>query len=133
MDMTPGDRKYTSTHEWVRVEGKIAYVGITDHAQEQLGDITFVEMPHIGEAFEQGDECAVIESVKAASDLFAPVRCEIDSINEELATAPETINEDPYDSGWIFTIRNFVSEDVDALLSADEYDERLGEEEENEE
>lgn len=131
--MTPGDRKYTSSHEWVRVEGKIAYVGITDHAQEQLGDLTFIEMPHVGESFEQGDECAVIESVKAASDIYAPISGEIDAVNEELESTPETVNDDPYDAGWIFRLRKFNADEFDSLLTADEYEERLGEEEEEEE
>jgi glycine cleavage system H protein len=131
--MTPGDRKYTSSHEWVRVDGKFAYVGITDHAQEQLGDITFIEMPHVGESFEQGDECAVIESVKAASDIYAPVAGEIDAVNEQLESTPEIVNEDAYDAGWIFRMRKFSQDEFESLLSADEYEERLGEDEEEDE
>jgi len=131
--MTPGDRKYTSSHEWVRVDGKFVYVGITDHAQEQLGDITFIEMPHVGESFEQGDECAVIESVKAASDIYAPISGEIDAVNEQLESTPEIVNEDAYDAGWIFRMRNFNADELESLLSADEYEERLGEDEEDEE
>lgn len=127
--MVPVDRKYAKTHEWVKIEGKMAIVGITDHAQDSLGDITFVELPKTGAQVRSGSECAVIESVKAAGDLYAPVGGKISEVNEALETAPEKINTDPYGEGWIIKIENFNAADLDNLLDAAAYEKFLETEE----
>ncbi len=123
--MTPDDRKYTKSHEWVKVEDDIAVVGITDHAQESLGDITFVELPSVGESVDARSECAVIESVKAASDILTPVAGEITEVNNSLEDSPEMINESAYEDGWIFKLRDFDEDEVEALLDADQYEASL--------
>jgi glycine cleavage system H protein len=127
--MTPDDRKYTKTHEWVKVEDDVAVVGITDYAQESLGDITFVELPTVGDAMEQGEECGVIESVKAASDIFTPIGGEIAAVNTALEDKPEAINGSPYEGGWIFKIRGFDEAEVHNLMDADQYEALLENEE----
>jgi len=120
--MTPDDRKYCKTHEWVKVENDIAVIGITDFALESLGDITFVELPTVGDAFEQGEECGVIESVKAASDLYCPVSGTIAEVNTALENKPETINESAYEAGWIFKLKDFDEAEAAHLMDADQYD-----------
>ncbi len=120
--MTPDDRKYAKTHEWVKIEGDLAVVGITDHAQEALGDITFVELPVVGDTLAQSGECGVIESVKAASDIYAPVGGEIAEVNTELESAPELINQDPYGNGWILKLKNVEAAQSDGLLAASDYE-----------
>ena len=117
----PAELKYTASHEWVRVEadGTLA-VGITDFAQDALGDIVYVELPKIGQALTAGKDCAVIESVKAASDIYAPVSGEVVAINETLADKPEAVNEDAY-GAWLFKVKPANAADVDALLSAADY------------
>ena len=122
----PGDLQYTKTHEWVRREGDTATVGITDHAQDELGDVVFIELPEEGVSFGAGDAFGTIESVKAVSDLYAPVGGEVVEVNEALNDAPEKVNEDPYGEGWIIRLR--VSGDGN-LLSAEEYEKVLEEEE----
>ena len=122
----PGDLQYTKTHEWVRREGDTATVGITDHAQDELGDVVFIELPEEGASFGAGDAFGTIESVKAVSDLYAPVGGEVVEVNEALNDAPEKVNEDPYGDGWIVRLR--VSGEGD-LLSAAEYEKVLEEEE----
>jgi glycine cleavage system H protein len=123
--MTPEDRRYVRTHEWVKLEGNTAVVGITDHAQEALGDITFIELPELGEPVEEGHECAVIESVKAASDLYAPVSGTISAVNAELATTPELVNEDCYERGWIFKISGVAADALEDMMDAPEYEATL--------
>jgi len=125
--MTPDDRKYTKTHEWIKVVDDLAVVGITDYAQNALSDITYVELPACGKAVEQGGECAVIESVKAAGDTYAPVSGEIADANGQLEDKPETVNEDPYGKGWIFKLKNFDIEQLNGLLDASEYGDSLKE------
>ena len=120
--MTPQDRKYSKTHEWIKIEGDLAVVGITDHAQESLGDVTFVELPSTGQKVAQKAECAVIESVKAASDIFSPVSGVVSKVNEDLESSPENINTDPYDKGWIFKLRDFNKEEYETLMDAASYD-----------
>ena len=115
----PGELQYTRSHEWVRLEGDTATVGITDHAQEELGDVVFVELPQAGDSFDEGDSFGTVESVKAVSDLYAPVGGEVVEVNEALEDSPEKINEDPYGEGWIVKLR--TSGDA-SLLSADEYE-----------
>jgi glycine cleavage system H protein len=120
--MTPNERKYSKTHEWVKLEGASATVGITDHAQEALGDITFVELPKVGANVKKDVSCGVIESVKAASDLNAPVSGTVTTVNESLGSTPETINSAPYGEGWIFKLSNVNSGEIGALMDAAAYD-----------
>lgn len=120
--MTPGDRKYSKSHEWVKVSGDVAVVGITDHAQTALGDITFVELPAVGKQVEAGKECGVIESVKAASDLFAPISGKVVEINTALGKAPEKINKSPYEDGWLFKLKGFDVGQTNSLLGSSDYD-----------
>lgn len=115
----PKDLQYAKSHEWVRVEGDIATVGITDHAQKALGDITYAECPQIDDSVEAGKECGSIESVKAASDIFSPVSGTVTEVNGELEDAPETVNGDPYGAGWLFKVK--LSAPVEGLLDADAY------------
>ena len=115
----PKDLQYAKSHEWVRVEGDIATVGITDHAQKSLGDITYAECPQVDDSVEAGKECGSIESVKAASDIFSPVSGTVTEVNGELEDAPETVNGDPYGAGWLFKVK--LSAPVEGLLDADAY------------
>jgi len=121
----PQDLQYTKTHEWVRVEDDVATIGITDHAQDELGDVVFVELPEQGTTLSAGDPFGAVESVKAVSDLYAPVGGEVVEVNGSLEDSPEKINEDPYGEGWILRLR--ISDEA-SLLSAEDY-ERLLEEE----
>ncbi len=129
MSNTPAELKYAPTHEWLRREqdGTVT-VGITDHAQAALGDLVFVEVPEIGRQVSVEEACAVVESVKAASDLYAPVAGEIVAVNEALADAPEQINEDPYGAGWIFKLRPSDEAAIDKLLDAAAYQAQIAEE-----
>ena len=120
--MIPENLKYTEDHEWILLEGDVATIGITDHAQAELGDITFVEVPDIDRDVEAGDEFAVIESVKAAADVFAPVAGTVSAINEGLEEAPEKVNESPYTDGWICKISGVKAEDVAELMDASAYE-----------
>lgn len=120
--MIPADLRYTKEHEWVRLEGDLATVGITDHAADQLGDIVFVEVPAIGTALRQLATFGVVESVKAVSDLFAPVGGEVVEVNEALASTPEVVNSDPYGAGWLLRVRVADPAEVDALLDAAAYE-----------
>ncbi|MGN1381342.1 MAG: glycine cleavage system protein GcvH [Eubacterium sp.] len=124
----PQELKYSKSHEWVRIDGDAAYIGITDHAQESLGDLVFVNLPEVDDEITAGDPFGDVESVKAVSDLLAPVDGVVAEINEELLDAPEKINEDPYDA-WMIKITDVG--DIDDLLDADDY-ERFVEEEEDE-
>jgi len=117
----PEDLKYTREHEWVSLEGNVATVGITDHAQHQLGDVVFVELPSIGDRVEKSDAFGVVESTKAVSDVYAPVSGEIAEINDDLPDNPELLNEDPYGDGWMVKITLGDRTDLDDLLTADEY------------
>ncbi|CCH48021.1 glycine cleavage system protein GcvH [Pseudodesulfovibrio piezophilus] len=117
--MIPDDLKYTKSHEWVMVEGDIATVGITHFAQEQLGDLTFVELPEVGDTFEAGTEMGSVESVKAASEIYAPVTGEVVEVNEELEDAPENVNEEPYGDGWLLKFK--IKGEPDNLLDAEAY------------
>lgn len=115
--------RFTEEHEWIRVEGETGVVGITGYAQEQLGDIVFVELPEVGKSFERGDEAAVIESVKAASELYAPVGGEVTEVNEGLADAPGLVNEDPMGEGWFFKIKIADRAELDDLKEEAAYKE----------
>lgn len=121
MSNTPEELKYAASHEWARLEGDIVTVGISDHAQDALGDLVYVELPNVGDAVQAGDEAGVVESVKAASDIYAPVSGEIVEVNETLIDSPETVNSAPYTDGWLYRIRISDASELDKLLSADEY------------
>lgn len=124
--MNPRDCKYSKEHEWVRFEGGLATVGITDYAQDQLGDMVYVELPPLGEILTQFEPFGVVESVKAASDLYAPLSGEVLEVNEELSDHPEFVNEDPYGKGWMIKIEPSDTSELDNLLTAEEYEEYLG-------
>ncbi len=117
----PQNLKYTSEHEWIRLEGDVAYVGITDYAQEQLGDIVFVDIPTVGESLEAGDIFGTIEVVKTISDLFLPVTGEVLEQNEALEGTPELVNKDPYGEGWLIKVKVADVADVAGLLDAEAY------------
>jgi glycine cleavage system H protein len=123
--MNPTDRKYSKSHEWVKVEGSTAIIGITDHAQDALGDITFIELPKNGAALKKEKECGVIESVKAASDIYAPISGTVTEINESLESAPEEINSDPYNNGWIYKCTITSAAEIDSLMDAATYEKFL--------
>jgi len=125
--MVPGDLRYTKEHEWVRVDGDEAVVGITQFAADQLGDIVFVELPAAGRAMEQHATFGVVESVKAVSDLFAPVAGEVTAANDALAGAPELVNSDPYGEGWMLRVRLADASQVEALLDAAAYEQLVAE------
>ena len=125
MSAVPTDLKYVSSHEWVKVEGDIATIGISDHAQEELTELVFVELPENGSELSAGDPCAVVESVKTASDIYAPVSGQVIEINKALETEPGTVNQDPYGNGWFFKIRLSKLEEIDELLSNEEYAEQI--------
>jgi len=113
--------KYTDTHEWVKLEGKKARVGITDHAQEELTDIVFVELPDVDKAVKKGDELCVVESVKSVSEIYAPVSGKVITVNKKLEDAPETINESPYDEGWLVELELSDASEIKKLLDATAY------------
>ncbi|WP_454124558.1 glycine cleavage system protein GcvH [Kosakonia sp. Marseille-Q7440] len=122
MSNVPGDLKYSKEHEWLRKEADGSYtVGITEHAQELLGDMVFVDLPEVGTTVSAGDDCAVAESVKAASDIYAPIGGEIVAVNDSLNDSPELVNSAPYGEGWIFKIKANDEAEVEALLDATGY------------
>jgi glycine cleavage system H protein len=127
--MYPTNFRYTKEHEWVRVEGGIAVVGITDHAQKELGDIVYVDLPKVGARLEKGKTLGSVESVKAVSDIYAPVSGEVAEINEILSTTPEKLNEDPHGAAWLVKIKLSAPDEVDPLLSAEDYQNYVGAEE----
>ena len=126
MSEIPGDLQFLKTHEWARVEGdgKVT-VGISDHAQGLLGDLVYVELPNVGDRVEAGNACAVVESVKAASDVYAPVTGKVVAVNSALADKPETINEDAYGEGWLYQLEIEDAEQLNELLEPDDYAEQL--------
>ncbi len=126
MSLRP-DRKYAKSHEWLKLESDgTATVGITDHAQNSLGDITFVQLPKVGAALKAGESFGVVESVKAASDLYLPVAGTVVAVNTALDAAPETVNQSPYDNGWMLKLKVANPGEAGALLSADDYSKLLG-------
>jgi glycine cleavage system H protein len=130
MSDIPANLKYTRSHEWVEVlnDGTVK-IGISDHAQELLGDMVFVELPEVGAAVSVGEECAVVESVKAASDVYSPVTGEVVAVNEELADSPDLVNHHPYGDGWIMQVKLSEEGELDELLDADAYGEVVAEDE----
>jgi len=130
MSHTPTELKYASSHEWARLEddGTVT-VGISDHAQGALGDVVFVELPELGTVFAAGDEAGVVESVKAASDIYAPVGGEVIEVNTALEDEPEMVNSEPYNEGWFFKLQPSDTDELEALLSAGEYQQQCDDEE----
>ena len=127
MNETPSDLKFLDSHEWIRVDDNTVIVGISDHAQNELGEVVFVELPAIGDEFVSGDEAAVVESVKAASEVYTPISGEVIEVNEALEENPELVNTSPYEDGWFFKLKvsdeNLVS--IDSLMTAEEYSSML--------
>ena len=128
MSDIPSDLRYAESHEWVsQEEDGVVKVGISDHAQAQLGDLVFIELPEEGSTFAQGDACAVVESVKAASDVYCPVSGEVIAVNELLTDSPEIVNNDPYNDGWLFSLRFDEADELDQLMSAEDYKDHIEE------
>jgi len=128
----PEDVKYTKEHEWLLVEGNNAIVGITDYAQDRLGDVVYVELPAVGDKMSREDAFGVVESVKAVSDIYAPVSGKVIEVNDDLPDNPHMINEDPYGDGWLIKVEMTDPEEVEELMTAEEYKEYVAEEEEPE-
>jgi glycine cleavage system H protein len=126
MEAPPG-LKFSKEHEWVAAEGAVATVGLTDHAQEQLGEIVFIELPAVGDKVSKDDPFGVVESVKAVSDIYAPVSGTVVAINEDLPESPETVNEDPYGGGWLIKVEMSDTTDLDDLMDDEEYEEMITE------
>lgn len=116
------DLRYTTDHEWVRLQGGVGRIGITDHAQQQLGDVVFVELPKVGSAVTAGARFGTVESVKAVSELFSPVTGKVTAVNDELAKKPETVNSDPYGAAWMIEVQVSNPAEVEALMTAEQYD-----------
>ena len=128
MSNIPSELRFAKTHEWAELlEDGAVRVGVSDHAQEQLGDLVFVELPEQGETITRGEACAVVESVKAASDIYAPITGEVVSVNETLNDSPETVNNDPYGDGWLFTVKPADDNEIDELMDAEAYGEHISE------
>lgn len=121
------DKKYSKKHEWVELDGDIATIGITKHATEQLGDIVFTEVPDAGKAFEAGGEAAVVESVKAASDVYSPISGEVTENNQAIVSDPSLVNQDPEGNGWFFKVKVTNTDQINELMTKDEYDKFLTE------
>ena len=121
----PEELKYTSDHEWVKVEGDLVTIGITDYAQGELGDVVFVELPETGTEISRGESFGTIEAVKAVADLFSPVSGEIVELNEALEDTPETVNQDPYDAGWMVKVKLSNSSELDELMDAATYEQQI--------
>lgn len=126
MSNVPSDLKYAKSHEWVRVEGDTATVGITDHAQHELTDVVFVELPAVGRKLSAGESCAVVESVKTASDIYSPVSGEVLAVNKPLVDNPALVNTQPYAEGWFFRVKLVNPAELDGLLSPDDYRTQIG-------
>jgi len=120
-DEVRNDLKYTKEHEWLKIKGKIAIIGITDHAQEELTDIVFVELPEVGKEIKKGEEMCVVESVKSVSEIYAPISGKIIKVNKELEDSPEIINESPYDNGWLVELEIKGTAEIKDLLDAESY------------
>lgn len=125
MTQVPSDLKYAKTHEWVRLSGDIATIGITDHAQHELTDVVFVELPPVGRVLKTGDACAVVESVKTASDIYSPVSGKVAEINQSVVDNPALVNSDPYGNGWFFKIQMASGSDAEGLLSPSDYTQQV--------
>lgn len=126
MPNVPADLKYAKSHEWVRITGDIATVGITDHAQHELTDVVFVELPQPGRKIKAGEACAVVESVKTASDIYSPVSGEITQVNKAVVENPAVVNSDPYGGGWFYEVRLSNPAELNGLLGSDQYTAQIG-------
>ena len=127
--MNPDELKYTQSHEWVRVEGETGTIGITDHAQKQLGEIVYLELPEVGHVYNTNEEFGTVESVKAVSELFTPVAGEVVEVNKAAVTEPGIINDDPFGDGWLIKLKLSSDAEADSLMSADDYEKYVREEE----
>jgi glycine cleavage system H protein len=126
MAKLPSDLKYAKSHEWVRVSGNVATIGITDHAQHELTDVVFVELPDVGRKIKAGDACAVVESVKTASDIYSPVSGEIIEVNKAVVQDPALVNNEPYTNGWFYKIKLTDPAELNALMGSDQYQAQIG-------
>jgi glycine cleavage system H protein len=126
MENIPSDLKYAKTHEWVRVSGNVATVGITDHAQHELTDVVFVELPAVGRQVKAGDACAVVESVKTANDIYSPVSGEITEANPAIVANPALVNTEPYKGGWFYKLKLSAPAELNALLTPKQYQAQIG-------
>src|SRR5580765_5525622 len=126
MANVPSDLKYAKSHEWVRAAGDVATVGITDHAQHELTDVVFVELPELGRKLKVGEACAVVESVKTASDIYSPVSGDVTEVNKKVVENPGLVNTDPYGGGWFFKVKLANAAEVGSLLGAEEYKKQIG-------
>ncbi len=126
MANVPTDLKYAKSHEWVRVSGDVATVGITDHAQHELTDVVFVELPEVGRKIKAGDVCAVVESVKTASDIYSPVSGEVSEVNQAAVADPALLNSEPYGGGWLYKMRLSAPGELNGLLGPEEYRKQIG-------
>ena len=122
MSQTPSDRRYTTDHEWIKIDGDVGIVGITDFAQSELGDVTYVEVPQVGKTLAKGDAFGVVESVKAVSDIYAPLAGEVIEVNDALANSPELVNESPFEGAWMIKIRLADPSAAESLLDASAYE-----------
>jgi glycine cleavage system H protein len=125
MSNIPSDLKYAKSHEWARVAGDVATIGITDHAQHELTDVVFVELPQTGKKIKAGDPCAVVESVKTASDIYSPVSGEVTEINKAVVDDPALVNREPYGAGWFYKVRLSSPAELDGLLGAEQYEAQI--------
>ena len=128
MSNIPGELKYTSSHEWISVDGDSVTIGITHHAQELMGDMVFIEPPEVGASLKAESDCAVVESVKAASDVYAPIDGEVTEVNDAIADSPELVNKDPYGEGWMFKMTVADKSQLDGLMDAAAYEELVASE-----
>jgi glycine cleavage system H protein len=126
MSNVPSDLKYAKSHEWVRVSGDTATVGITDHAQHELTDVVFVELPEVGRSVKAGETCAVVESVKTASDIYSPVSGEVIEVNKTVVENPALVNTDPYNGGWLFKLKLTGASELDELMTPQDYQAQIG-------
>ena len=126
MANVPSDLKYAKSHEWVRVAGDVATIGITDHAQHELTDVVFVELPEVGRKLKGGEACAVVESVKTASDIYSPVSGEVTEVNKKVVENPALVNSEPYGEGWFFKVKLVNVAEVNGLLGPQEYKKQIG-------
>lgn len=126
--MNPDDRRYTTSHEWVRIDGDVGTIGITDHAQKELGEIVYLELPEVGHVFNADEEFGTVESVKAVSELFSPLAGEIVEVNQGAVAEPGIVNDDPFGDGWLIRVK-LSTDEVDKLMSAEEYEEYVRAEE----
>jgi len=126
MANVPSDLKYAKSHEWVRVNGELATIGITDHAQHELTDVVFVELPPLGKKLKAGEACAVVESVKTASDIYAPVSGEVSEVNKTVVDDPSLVNSDPYGAGWFFKLKLANPAELGSLLGPEDYKSQIG-------